>query len=291
MANGLTGQPAVALPTFVVAGTQKAATTWLYECLREHPEVFVSRPKELHFFCPKGQCWKSRADLGLEWYRAQFPETGYKALGELSIDYMFYPDVARQIAALNPKTRVLFILRNPVERAYSAYWMHRRGKAGMPPFAEFVRPDSDFVARGLYWHQIERYLAVLPREQIKVLIYESIRTDPKAFLSTVYRFVGVMDDFSPPSVHQNIGATKELPPMLSRLFYRKVSPILQHPVAAATWRAVKRTTGINRVREGAPSTSYAPLGAEEGARLRSLYREENERLFEFLGFRVAQWTD
>ena len=274
-----------------MAGTQKAATTWLYECLREHPDVFVSRPKELHFFCPKGVCWKSRADQGMDWYLGQFPETGRSARGELSVDYMYYPEVAGQIAALNPAMRVLFILRNPIERAYSAYWMNRRGKSDMPAFAEFIRPDSDFVARGFYWRQIERFLAVLPREQIKVMVYEDIAANPQAFVSSVYEFIGVASAFTPPSLRQQVGETKALPPMISTLLYRQLTRLLHVPAILAVWRATKRTTGLKQVRSGSPTHAYPSLGPDERRRLESIYHDENERLFEFLGSRIPSWDE
>ena len=277
-------------PTFLVAGTQKAATTWVYECLHEHPQVLVPRTKELHFFCPKGQCWKSRADLGHEWYLSQFPVRDEKAWGELSVDYMFYPEVAATVTAHNPALRVLFILRDPSDRAYSAYWMNRRNKPDMPPFDDFVRADSDFVARGFYLRQIERYLALLAREQIKVMIYEDIHPDPRAFIGQVYEFLGVDPAFAPPSVNQSIAATRSLPPSLSRFVYRSVSPILQLPYVLPAWRAFKRTTGIKRSGGEARPSGYAPMSNVVRARLDDLYRNENHRLFDFLGREIPQWS-
>lgn len=275
-------------PTFVVAGTQKAATTWLYECLREHPSVFVSTPKELHFFCPKGECWKSRADLGMDWYLSRFPSGPFSAWGELSVDYMYYREVARTLAASNPDIRVLFVLRDPVDRAYSAYWMNRRNKPDMPPFRDYVRDDSQFVMRGYYWRQIQRYVEVLPRAQILVKIYETIRPDPQAFVADVYRFIGVDSSFQPPSLKQNIAATRAMPQALSRMFYRRISPILQLPAVMPFWRGVKHLTGINRTRLAA-RPNYGPLSQEDRLRLRALFWDDTQRLFDFLGGPVAQW--
>tara|TARA_R110002167_G_scaffold30754_1_gene101588 strand:+ start:122 stop:997 length:876 start_codon:yes stop_codon:yes gene_type:complete len=283
------------LPSFVVAGTQKAATTWLYECLKEHPQVHVPEIKELHFFCDPRDCGKSRRERGEDWYRAQFAAPpGCLEAGELSIDYMYYRQIPEQLAAMNPDLKVLFILRDPVERAYSAYWMSRRNHVDYPPFNAFVRSDSEFVSRGLYWRQIERYRRCFPAEQIKVMIYEAIPEDPGAFLAEVFAFLGVDPAVRPPSMHQRIAATRAMNPAASSVYYGAASRVLRLPPVLWGWRRFKRLSGLRQARPrgvGAtrPAPRYAPMCPEERQLLKGLYREETERLFDMLGRRVEQW--
>jgi len=279
------------LPTFVVAGAQKSATTWLYECMNEHPQVAVPTIKELHFFCDPADCGKSRKDLGMDWYLSQFSDTSpYRASGEFSIDYMYYPQVAGELHAFNPDMKVLFLLRDPVERAYSAYWMRRRNHPEFPPFTEFIRPDSEIVVRGYYHRQIQRFREVFPDEQLLTLIYEDLAKDPFAFAAQAFAFIGVDAQFRPPSATQLTGETKQLNPVLSALLYRHAAKLLKFPPALWGWRNFKRVSGIKGRQAGSVAgPKYATMCDDDRIRLHALYREENQRLFDLLGRRIADW--
>jgi len=282
----------LAVPSFVVAGTQKAATTWLYECLNEHPEVYVPSIKELHFFCEPDQCGKSRASHGLDWYKQQFShQKPFLATGEFSIDYMYYPEVAAKLHDLNPGLKVLFILRDPVDRAYSGYWMSRRSHTNFPPFSDFISPDSDIVARGFYHRQIERYRALFPDDQLKILIYEHIPRDPFAFLAEIFNFLGVDAKFYPASAEQIIAETKALNPRLSSVFYKYVSRMLKIPPLLWTWRNFKQVTGIKQRKSVSGwSSKYPTIDANDHARLSDIYREETEKIFTLIGRRIPEWS-
>jgi hypothetical protein len=281
----------VPAPSFVVAGTQKAATTWLYECLNEHGEVHVPAIKELHFFCDIKHCPKSRYGKGMDWYLGQF-EAGAEctARGELSIDYMFYPEIARKLHAINPEMKILFILRDPIDRAYSAYWMHRRNHVDYPPFSDFLRRDSDIMARGLYYDQIQEFRKVFSDEQILTLVYEDIAKDPYAFTAKVFEFLGVEPSFRPKSALQLIAETKQLNPYLRLFVYRYAARILRFPPALWTWRLVKRVTGVKRSPSGAESgPKYPKMPEADKARLAEMFNDENEKLFDLIGRRIPEW--
>ena len=285
------------LPTFVVAGTQKAATTWLYECLNEHPEVFVPTTKELHHFCEAADCRLSTRAQGDAYYLGQFDGAGpqHRAVGELTIDYMYFPYIAADLQRINPAMKVIFILREPVERAYSAYWMVRRGRIEFAPFEDFLNPDNHIVGRGFYYRQIENFRRLFPDSQLKILIYEDIQRNPQAFVAEVFRFLGVDDRFVPPSLRQQIGETRVMSPRMSTLFYRRLSPLLQVPPVLAAWRLFKRVTGYKRAKPSAASSGgiqhhYPPLPADQRRRLENLYRDDTERLFGLIGRRVGDWT-
>lgn len=278
-------------PSFVVAGTQKAATTWLYECVNEHPQAHVSTIKEIHFFCDDSHCGKSRRAKGLDWYLSQF-EAGPQctARGEFSIDYMFYPEIAGKLHDLNPQMKIVFILREPMDRAYSAYWMHRRNHADYPPFSDFVQRENELVARGLYHDQIQNFRTYFSDDQMLILIYEDIAKDPYAFTSRVFEFLGIDPAVRPQSAVQLIAETKKLNPYLSTALYRYASRILRFAPALWTWRAVKRLTGLKRRPAGASGESkYPKMPDADRAHLAEIYREENERLFDLIGRRVEEW--
>jgi hypothetical protein len=272
------------VPSFVVAGTQKAATTWLYECLREHPEVSVPDTKELHYFCDAGDCRHSQLARGIAWYTGQFPRPdGCKAVGELTIDYMYFDYVPQRLHALNPALKVIFVLRDPVDRAYSAYWMARRARADFPEFAHFLHERSDIVARGFYHRQIERFLSLFPRDQLKILLYEDIAREPRSFLREVFVFLGVDPDFECKAARQQIGNTQASPASRQRsvFFYRKISPILNSPAVLPIWRAAKHVLGLKRL-DAVPRRGYPPIDPGDARKLRDIYASDVRLLNELL---------
>src|SRR5437764_7156012 len=107
------------LPNFFIIGAMRSGTTSLTRYLNAHPDVFVAPGKELHFF-------DQRFDRGLDWYRDCFERAaGQRAIGEATQSYMYDAEAMTRLAVTVPKARLLAILRNPVDRAWSHYWLNR----------------------------------------------------------------------------------------------------------------------------------------------------------------------
>ncbi|HEU4753558.1 MAG TPA: sulfotransferase domain-containing protein [Armatimonadota bacterium] len=206
------------LPDFLIIGAQKGGTTSLYEYLAAHPCVGPAAIKEVHFFDLK---W----DRGVSWYRAQFPTaqekrraeqaTGQPFLtGEATPYYLYHPPAAERAFSVVPAARLIVMLRNPADRAYSHYQHERR--AGREPLsfeealereverlaeepeamtgrAEFSsgRRRHSYLARGRYAEQLERWLARFPREQLLILNSERFYADPAAATEQACRFLGL----------------------------------------------------------------------------------------------------
>jgi hypothetical protein len=282
----------MAIPDFVVIGAQKAGTTWLYECLSEHPEVFVPRMKEVHFFTRPQDDRLSRLDQGVEWYQSLFPDSG-KVNGELTPDYMFFPYVAPAIATLNPKMKIVALLRHPVDRAYSQYWMRRRYRDSLP-FEDAIRESPGLIERGFYYRQLAPYLEIFGADRVRIYIYEEITQAPEPFFVDLCKFLGVSADFAPLSLHQRVGETKVMSPLAGFLFYKVASPIINLPGILHAWRFVRRRTRIkewlfgNAAKSGAGS-SYEDVAPTLRSKLNTQFEAENRRLFELLGRDVPAW--
>lgn len=181
------------LPTFIGLGAQRAGTTWAYNCLAEHPDVFMTRKKELHFFYVN-------YGRGLAWYEEQFAEAGAaKARGEITPDYMYHERALANIARDVPGAKVFVILRNPVDRAISAYALHPDKYAGLS-FPQAAAQFPELLDRGMY----AKHLAVVRRyfgpAQLKVMFYDDLESAPGPFLDELFSFVGVAPGFRPASV-------------------------------------------------------------------------------------------
>lgn len=189
-----------ALPTFVVIGAMKCGTSALHHMLRDHPGVAMSDPKELNFFFGSeppapdstdpwawGNGWR-----GVDWYARHFP-THAPVRGESSPGYTSpdHPDVAARLSATLPDARVVYLVRDPIDRAVSQHRHHRRDGTETRPLAEaLLDPASQYVARSRYHERLTPFLDRLPRDRVLITSTEELRTDPATTLAAVLRFVG-----------------------------------------------------------------------------------------------------
>ncbi len=203
-------------PDFIVIGAQKSGTTFLYRNLVAQPGVLPAYKKEIHFF-------DRRYGKGMAWYRAHFPlrpagtgsgNAGRPITGESSPYYLFHPAVPRRVQAALPEVRLIAVLRNPVDRAYSHFQHERRRGVETHGFAEALELEAarlageeaqilgdpaydshahrkfSYFARGVYVDQLARWLERFPTERILVLKSEAMYADPGSALGRVMGFLG-----------------------------------------------------------------------------------------------------
>jgi hypothetical protein len=188
-------------PDFVGIGVQKAGTSWWYELIVDHPQVFA-RPdihKERHYLSHFGT--EPFGPMEVERYHGWFPRPAEAKTGEWTPDYMGFPWVASLLAQAAPEARLLVLLRDPVERFRSG--LHFRLRQGAP---DDETTAADAVRQGFYSRLLRRYLDYFPREQILVLQYESCVSDPAAQLRATYRFLG-LEDHEPNHLRRAVNAS------------------------------------------------------------------------------------
>lgn len=194
------------LPDFIVAGAPRAGTTWLYHLLARHPEVYMARPvlPEPKFFLVDELYKRGIAYYAATWF-AEAGET--RTVGEKSTNYLESPMVAGRIHRHMPEARLVFVLRDPVTRAFSNYcWSRMNGleredfatalsletqrEHDLPQHLRYARPHAYF-SRGLYASLLEPYFTRFPRAQILCLRFEDLVTRPVQAVSRLHTFLGV----------------------------------------------------------------------------------------------------
>ena len=205
------------LPDFLIIGAQRGGTTSLYHYLRAHPAVHSTSTKEVHFFDRKFQ-------QGVSWYRAHFPTRFEKAYarrfrhqdfvtGEASPAYLFHPQVPGRVARLLPRVKLIVLLRNPVDRAFSQYCHALELGHETLPFEEAIAAEEQrigrerekiardeyyysdafkhlsYLSRGIYVDQLRAWMRLFPREQFLILKSEDFYADPAATLQEVLAFL------------------------------------------------------------------------------------------------------
>ena len=208
------------MPNFLIIGAAKSGTTALHEYLQQHPQIYMTPNKETNFFAfegeeinfqgPKDEGLKVFSITDLDTYQAEFDRvTNEIAIGEACPSYLYLPKAAKNIKKYIPDSRLIVILRNPVERAYANYLHLVRDDR--EPYDDFMSALQDepnriknnwewfwhYIQVGYYTNQLERYYGNFSADRIKVYLYDDLKEKPVELIQDIYRFVEVDDSFVP----------------------------------------------------------------------------------------------
>jgi hypothetical protein len=270
------------LPDFLIIGAQKSGTSSLAYYLGQHPDVFIPPAKELHFFDRPEKC-----DLR-EYARLFRRGVQRSAIGEATPNYLYFAFVPRRVASALVGVRLVAVLRNPVDRAYSHYWMNR--SAGIEPlsFRDAIRTEGErlrsgdlaaarafsYLDRGRYETQLRRYDQWFSSAQIHVLLFDDLRDHVGQAFSSICEFIGVDACFAPADLGKRVTPHVEHRSLAVRRFAKQHLPKRANDV-------------IGHV--NTRSTHYPPLNPELRDELCTLFEEDNRRLSARLGRDLSAW--
>jgi hypothetical protein len=216
------------LPNFLVIGAAKAGTTSLHQYLKQHPEIFLPDIKESNFFALEGRelnfkgpalSINKNAITNLRDYSNLFNAvTTEKAIGEVSPFYLYSTEAPHRIKHHIPTVKIIAILRNPVQRAYSSYLHRVRGGYETLTFEEALSREEerieknwDFIwhykSMGFYYDMLKRYYDLFDENQIKVFLYEALRDQPLQLLKDIFKFLQVDEGFQPTNLDDIFGVS------------------------------------------------------------------------------------
>ena len=206
------------LPNFLIIGAAKSGTTSLYSYLNQHPQIYFSPFKEPRFFALEGleidyqgpaQIINQKAINTIEEYQKLFAAVSNEiAIGEASTLYLYSEQAPQKIKQYVPQAKLIAILRNPIDRAYSSYSHLVRDGFETLSFAEALQKEPQRIAqnwsplwhyqqRGFYYPQLARYYDTFPAEQIKVYLYEDFVKNTSQVTADIFNFLGVNPNFKP----------------------------------------------------------------------------------------------
>ena len=291
------------LPNFFVIGAYKSGTTSLYEYLAQHPQVFLPRVKEPNYFAFAAPGEKRETPVfqksvkTLDEYEALYEKAGgFVAIGDVSPEYMTSHSACRTIRASVPHARLIAILRNPVERAYSDYLMYRRdGKEHLADFSQALEaqaeraarldPTGFYISTGFYGEQLARYYELFPAAQIKVFLLEELQSDGPRVLSRMFEFLGVDPAFVPGklTVHNRSGVASSY--WIGKLFQYK------NFLAPLARRIIPRGLRTNIRRRIEDSLQRPALPPEVRQSLIETYRADLQLLQRLTGRSFSHWLE
>ncbi len=186
-------------------GPEKTASTWLYLCMREHPELCVPHRDKTHYY-------NMFHHKGIEWLREQYME-GFDEL--VVVDptpaYLHSLKAPERIARENPDAKIIVTLRHPVERAFSHYWQSKKKRAHNYEFGDILDRYLLFkgwLEPGFYADHLERWMTYFPRERIKAFVFDDFSEQAELAVHDLFAFIGVDADFSPDSLHAKVNVAR-----------------------------------------------------------------------------------
>lgn len=281
-------------PDLFLIGAQKAGTTYLANLLGQHPDVCLADPKEPDYFT---RYWES----GEDWYRQRFAQPQARCLLDASTSYSATPveppapgappsrldKVPERIAGLSPDARFIYLMRDPVKRAYSSYWHAVRGGHEQRPFAEVIRNDEFYLRMGCYHHQLQHYLAHFDRDRFQLLLFEDFIKAPEATANICLAFAGLtpLDEFR---LDRGTNQTYAYGPLLRRMNtlladrggLRRVTATIKNWLPHSLLRRVR----------GALTSDIPPMDPADRDWLADYYAPHNARLAEAYGLDLSAWT-
>ena len=295
-----------AMPTFLVIGASRSGTTALHNYLRQHPDVFMPPEKEPNFFLADGQVldfkgpaaeWVNNSMRSLEEYQGLF-EAGARSLarGEASPLYLYFENAPLRIKHHVPDTRMIAVLRDPAEQAYSHFMYAKRNMLEpLDDFTEALAKEDDRIADGWqpmfryssfprYGEQLARYYAQFDRSQIQLFLYEEFDTRPLPVLAEMFAFIGVDESFVPDVSYRPNASGR---PKNKLLQDAVMKPHLATRIAGAMLprglrqRVKDIISGSNVEREVLPADAKAILRARQS--------EDTLRLQDLIGRDLSAW--
>jgi hypothetical protein len=305
------------LPNFLIIGAPKCGTSSLYAYLKQHPQVFMSFPKEPTFFGNEGtdglfngpqdedRAYHSRVITNFADYTALFdPVTNERAIGEASIYYLYLPKAPMQIRKYVPKATMFAVLRNPADRAYSAYLHVVRQARERRSFADALQEEPErvrqnwnplwhFRSMGFYYEQVKRYYDTFGRDQVHVYLYEDLQRQQLPVIKNIFEILGVDSSFVPDTSKRHKMSYVPKNPTIEMVLHKtkaKIEFSKKHLPRPLRWRTQKVKDLIDRV-ANSNRTSPPPIPQDVRASLLEDYRDDILRLGDLLRRDLSHWTN
>jgi len=263
------------LPNFLGIGTQRAATTWLHNCLKEHPDIFVPEEKELLFF-------SKNQHKGMSYYASFFSDvTTEEAVGEISPEYLSCANCPHIIAKHFPDIKMIAILRNPIHRALSAYRIFNNQFT----FEEAIKNKPSILDTGLYYNHLKNYFSVFNKNNFLILLYENLKKDNMATIKKVYDFLEVENTFKPSIIGQTFNAPPPFPRMSKFLETMRMAFIIdivkESPLSPYIRRHIAKSKTLRDFHCSPATEAY----------LIDFYKSSNKKLQRLIDIDIKIWNN
>jgi len=278
------GRANIVYPNFLYIGAEKAGSSWIYEILREHPQVYVPPAKDIQFF-------DKNFDKGIEWYLSLFSSgAGQTAIGEVSHDYFLAQETAELIRKYLSKVRLICCLREPIDRTMSSFLFYKTTVLNKATTFEEFAFEERILKLSDYYYNLYPFYERFPRDNILILFFDDLKANPRLFAQRIFEFLQVDLDFQPEVLYQKILPASE--PRLSWLAHLayQIGLIFRRVGLVNVVGSVKRTGTFRTLfyKELANKPQVSPAVREK---LRAYYTKRYHLLPELIGMPLPESWD
>jgi hypothetical protein len=290
---------------FIILGAQKAGSSYLHSCLSEHPSVLMPPEESTIFESPDYERG------GLSEFERRFATCGSATLGIKRPSYLARPEIPSRIQAYTPEAKLIVSLRNPVDRAVSAYFHYVRNRflpmlgieEGMRRILDGIRDEAhpasnDILEYGLYASHLKRYLALFPRSQVLILLHEELTGNALGTIQSIYLFLGLDPTYVPRALHDHPQEVLYDPLRLRIARWahglkfiqsEANSRIAERPHGSATKFLFRASERVDQTLAKVRGNRKPVLSAELRLRLVEYYRSDIDELERLLGRDLGKW--
>lgn len=302
-------------PNFIIIGTAKAGTSSLYYYLSQHPEIYTSPIKEPNFFSYMGEKldFKGPGDnwvtnrisiTDIDDYKKLFDEVKNEiAVGEASVYYLYNKNAPYRIKKYLPQVKLIAILRNPADRAYSNFLSLRRDKREpLDTFQKALEAEEDRIKNnwepiwhykntGFYYSQLSRYFHIFPTDNIAVYLYEDFRKNPLKIIRDIFCFLDVEDTFVPDlSTKANVGGYPKAQAIHDFLtkpsFIKNILKYSSSPLMRSQLKTLKNRLVLWNLKK-----DYSQMTMEDKRYLIDIYKEDILKVQNLIKHDLSKWLD
>jgi len=301
------------MPNFLVIGGARCGTTSLHYYLGEHPDIFMASHKDCRFFAmgdepmpayleedeparARFDAMRRDAVLTPEAYRALFDEVADEtAVGEATAFYLYHPRAPERIRRTIPDARLVAVLRQPAERAYSHYLARVRNGSIDRSFEEVLDAEDPadervwagqfhFIREGFYYRNLKRYYDLFPADQFRIFLFEELQGEPERLVRDICRFLGVRDDVPLDVAIRYNAAGRPKSQAINRLLMRR-NPLK----SAVKWLIPQSLRTRLRFRVMQKNAAEAEMAPDVRKRLIDVFRDDILRLQDLIGRDLSHW--
>lgn len=293
------------IPNFLIIGAQKAGTTSLINYLAKHPDIFVPDHKEISGFYHDENYNKRFKDYPYVRYFDNWQGQEYAGNAPVNLLY-FAEETSKRIYAFNPSMKLIAILRNPVQRAYSAYWYFVRCGLETESFESALKREErmlehgnfyelmnfTYVSHGLYYHQLVHFLRHFGREQLLILLYDDFKNNPSETLRHIYAFLEVKEYFQSDCLNKQYNVSSRPKKQGIHNFIYRDHPVkkIYKKMLPGSFRYKVRMRLIRPILRGnLVPFNYPPMKAPTKQYLARILEESNDKLQKLLRRDLSHW--
>lgn len=289
---------------FIGIGAGRSGSTWISECLREHPEVNFSIKKETNFFstphCVNFKIWDkalnpNKIEKDITEYYKEFDlekKNSFKK-GEFTPNYLYDTEAAQLIKKHFPNTKIVVCLRNPAEIMYSTFWYAKcthLTNNRLTTFKEFIKNEKYYEIGYLYKY-LKLYYDLFPKENIYLILFDDIKKRPKDLIKNLYSYLNIDNSFTPSCLNKKINsATKPKLSIITSLV-KSIYKIVSTTKLIFLYKALAKNHLIIKIYNKLTKTkfSYPPMSKDERRQTIKIFVDDIKNLEKLTGLNLSNW--